>query len=96
MPGTFVIPEPNAYRCPIKHCRDKCDRTCMKVGFELHDITYHRAVAHGTVRIAFDRPEVRNAFRPGTVDELYRVLDHARQTPDVGCVLLTGKPPVAR
>ena len=38
MPGTFVIPEPNAYRCPIKHCRDKCDRTCMKVGFEMHDM----------------------------------------------------------
>jgi 2,2-dialkylglycine decarboxylase (pyruvate) len=38
MPGTFVIPEPNAYRCPVKHCRDKCDRTCMKVGFELHDM----------------------------------------------------------
>jgi naphthoate synthase len=62
-------------------------------GFELTDITYHRAVAHGTVRVAFDRPEVRNAFRPGTVDELYRVLDHARQTPDVGCVLLTGNGP---
>ena len=42
------------------------------------DITYHRAVDHGTVRIAFDRPEVRNAFRPHTVDELYRALDHAR------------------
>jgi 2,2-dialkylglycine decarboxylase (pyruvate) len=38
MPGTFVIPEPNAYRCPVRHCRDKCDRTCMKVGFELHDM----------------------------------------------------------
>ena len=38
MPGTFVIPEPNAYRCPVKHCRDRCDRTCMKVGFELHDM----------------------------------------------------------
>jgi 2,2-dialkylglycine decarboxylase (pyruvate) len=38
MPGTFVIPEPNAYRCPVKHCRDKCDRTCMKVGFELYDM----------------------------------------------------------
>jgi naphthoate synthase len=62
-------------------------------GFELEDITYHRAVAHGTVRVAFDRPEVRNAFRPATVDELYRVLDHARQTPDVGCVLLTGNGP---
>ncbi|HEX4763520.1 MAG TPA: aspartate aminotransferase family protein [Usitatibacter sp.] len=38
MPGTYVIPEPNAYRCPIKHCRDKCDRTCMKVGFEMYDM----------------------------------------------------------
>ena len=42
------------------------------------DLTYHRAVEHGTVRIAFDRPEVRNAFRPHTVDELLRVLEHAR------------------
>ena len=38
MPGTFVLPEPNAYRCPIRHCRDRCDRTCMKVGFELYDM----------------------------------------------------------
>jgi naphthoate synthase len=60
------------------------------------DITYHRAKAHGTVRIAFNRPEVRNAFRPQTVDELYRALDHARMTPDVGCVLLTGNGPSPR
>jgi naphthoate synthase len=65
-------------------------------GFDLTDITYHRARAHGTVRVAFDRPEVRNAFRPSTVDELYRVLDHARQSPDVGCVLLTGNGPSPR
>ena len=38
MPGTCVIPEPNAYRCPVSHCRDRCDRTCMKVGFELYDM----------------------------------------------------------
>jgi 2,2-dialkylglycine decarboxylase (pyruvate) len=38
MSGTFVLPEPNAYRCPVKHCRDKCDRTCMTVGFELYDM----------------------------------------------------------
>ncbi|HXU53329.1 MAG TPA: aspartate aminotransferase family protein [Casimicrobiaceae bacterium] len=38
MPGSFVIPEPNAYRCPVKHCRDKCDLTCMKVGFQLFDM----------------------------------------------------------
>jgi naphthoate synthase len=62
-------------------------------GFDFADITYHRAVDTGAVRIAFDRPGVRNAFRPGTVDELYRALDHARQTPDVGCVLLTGNGP---
>jgi len=60
---------------------------------ELTDITYHRHVTDGTVRIAFDRPEVRNAFRPHTVDELYRALDHARMTSDVGCVLLTGNGP---
>ena len=66
-------------------------------GFDLTDVTYHRHVAdgvdQGTVRVAFDRPEVRNAFRPQTVDELYRVLDHARMTRDVGCVLLTGNGP---
>ncbi len=62
-------------------------------GFDFSDITYHRAVAQGTVRVAFNRPDVRNAFRPQTVDELYRALDHARMTPDVGCVLLTGNGP---
>jgi naphthoate synthase len=62
-------------------------------GFDFVDITYHRAVDTGAVRIAFDRPEVRNAFRPHTVDELYRALDHARMTSDVGCVLLTGNGP---
>ncbi|MCU1503496.1 MAG: naphthoate synthase, partial [Ilumatobacteraceae bacterium] len=62
-------------------------------GFEFDDITYHRSVEHGTVRIAFDRPEVRNAFRPKTVDQLYTALDHARMSTDVGCVLLTGNGP---
>ncbi len=61
--------------------------------FTFRDITYHRAVDLGAVRVAFNRPEVRNAFRPHTVDELYQALDHARQTPDVGCVLLTGNGP---
>jgi naphthoate synthase len=65
-------------------------------GFDLTDITYHRAVDAGVVRIAFNRPEVRNAFRPHTVDELYRVLDHARMSSDVGCVLLTGNGPSPR
>ncbi|MBN0972750.1 1,4-dihydroxy-2-naphthoyl-CoA synthase [Gordonia hongkongensis] len=67
-------------------------------GFDdLTDITYHRHVGegreYGIVRVAFDRPEVRNAFRPHTVDELYRVLDHARRSPDVGTILLTGNGP---
>src|SRR3954464_824021 len=67
-------------------------------GFSFTDITYHRAVNAsgtdaGTVRVAFNRPEVRNAFRPHTVDELYTALDHARISSDVGCVLLTGNGP---
>ncbi len=61
--------------------------------FEFTDITYHRAVEHGTVRIAFNRPEVRNAFRPHTVDELITALSHAHSSVDVGCVLLTGNGP---
>ncbi|MHA7294877.1 1,4-dihydroxy-2-naphthoyl-CoA synthase [Arthrobacter sp. HLT1-21] len=68
----------------------------------LQDITYHRQVERSpdgqvrdlpTVRIAFNRPEVRNAFRPGTVDELYRTMDHARMSSDVATVLLTGNGP---
>jgi len=62
-------------------------------GFDLTDITYHRARETGAVRIAFNRPQVRNAFRPHTVDELYRALDHARMSPDIGTVLLTGNGP---
>ena len=65
-------------------------------GFEFTDITYHRAKDVPAVRIAFDRPEVRNAFRPHTVDELYIALDHARRSADVGCVLLTGNGPSAK
>ena len=65
-------------------------------GFDLTDVTYHRAVDAPVVRVAFDRPEVRNAFRPHTVDELYRVLDHARRSSDVGAVLLTGNGPSAK
>lgn len=70
-------------------------------GFDFADITYHRlhaadGAAQGTLRIAFDRPECRNAFRPQTVDELFAALDHARQCSDVGCVLLTGNGPSAK
>ncbi len=63
-------------------------------GFEeLTDISYHRHNTLGVVRIGFSRPEVRNAFRPQTVDELYQALDHARCSSDVGVVLLTGNGP---
>lgn len=62
-------------------------------GFSFKDITYHRAKNQGTVRIAFNRPEVRNAFRPQTVDELATALDHARESADVGVVLITGNGP---
>ena len=65
-------------------------------GFDFTDITYHRARSTGAVRIAFDRPDIRNAFRPHTVDELYRALDHARMSSDVGCVILTGNGPSPR
>ncbi|ACV08195.1 1,4-dihydroxy-2-naphthoyl-CoA synthase [Jonesia denitrificans] len=74
-------------------------------GFEdLTDMTYHRGVDRSgdgevdlpVVRVAFDRPEVRNAFRPHTVDELSRILDHARMTSSVGTVLLTGNGPSPR
>lgn len=78
-------------------------------GFTFTDITYHRGISRGeeldgrpagedmpVVRIAFDRPEIRNAFRPLTVDELYRALDHARMTSDVAAVILTGNGPSPR
>lgn len=61
--------------------------------FDFEDITYHRSTSQKTVRIAFDRPEVRNAFRPKTVDELYQALDHARIYPNIGTILLTGNGP---
>ncbi len=61
--------------------------------FNFTDITYHRAIDQGTVRIAFNRPEVRNAFRPKTVDELFCALEHARTTADIGVVMITGNGP---
>jgi len=57
------------------------------------DITYHLHISGQIARVAFNRPEVRNAFRPQTVDELYRALDDARQNSKIGVVLLTGNGP---
>lgn len=77
------------------HVSDTFDPTKWESveGFRLKDMTYHRALGQRTVRIAFNRPECRNAFRPQTVDELYACLEHARTSPDIGCVLLTGNGP---
>jgi naphthoate synthase len=63
---------------------------------ELTDITYHKHMTLGVVRIAFNRPEVRNAFRPRTVDELAKTLQHAAEDSRVGVVLLTGNGPSAK
>ena len=79
-----------------KHVSELFDATIWSEvdGFEgLADITYHKHVSLGVVRIAFNRPEVRNAFRPQTVDELARALTHAQGLTDVGVVLLTGNGP---
>ena len=65
-------------------------------GFNFEDITYHRAKDQGTVRVAINRPDCLNSFRPKTVDELYTALDHARQWSDVCCVLITGNGPSAK
>jgi naphthoate synthase len=63
-------------------------------GFENQtDISYHQHVSLGVVRVAFNRPEVRNAFRPKTVDELAASLEHAKNNSRVGVVLLTGNGP---
>ena len=63
-------------------------------GFDdLDDVTYHLHGSGRIARVAFNRPEVRNAFRPRTVDQLAAALDDARQNPQVGVVLLTGNGP---
>ena len=78
---------------PVSELFD-ASRWVVVPGFdELSDITYHHDTSGRIARIAFDRPEVRNAFRPHTVDELYRALDDARQNPRIGVVLLTGNGP---
>ena len=55
------------------------------------DITY--ATRNGVARIAFNRPEVRNAFRPKTVFELYEALLDAKEDNNIGVVLLSGEGP---
>jgi naphthoate synthase len=77
------------------------DRWRKVEGFDDDEVTYHHADdrrnrGRAIARVAFNRPERRNAFRPRTVDRLYAALDHARQCIDIGCVLLTGNGPSPR
>ncbi len=58
---------------------------------EYEDITYKKC--NGVARIAFNRPEVRNAFRPKTTGELFEAFLDAREDPDIGVVLLSGEGP---
>ncbi|MGN8027887.1 1,4-dihydroxy-2-naphthoyl-CoA synthase [Microbacterium sp. 22242] len=78
---------------PVSDLFDPAQWTLAPGAGEYTDITAHVSNDGRVARIAFDRPEVRNAFRPHTVDELYRALDLARQDPRIGVVLLTGNGP---
>ena len=60
---------------------------------DLSDVTYHKHLSLGIARVAINRPEVRNAFRPQTVDELVKVLQDVQADTKVGVVLLTGNGP---
>lgn len=58
---------------------------------EFQDITYR--YSNGVARIAFNRPECRNAFRPKTTDELLQALIHAHESQEIGVVLISGEGP---
>ena len=57
---------------------------------QFEDIRYDKS-GDGIARITINRPRVRNAFRPLTVDEMRRAFEDARDDPDVGVVILTGR-----
>jgi naphthoate synthase len=62
-----------------------------KIVKEYQDITYKKSA--GIARIAFNRPEIRNAFRPKTIFEMYDAFADAREDTSIGVVLLTGEGP---
>lgn len=64
--------------------------------FKFEDITFHKATKTGAVRIAFNRPDIRNAFRPQTVDELLTALEWSHMQTDVGVIILTGNGPSSK
>ena len=65
-------------------------------GYSFKDITLHKANSTGAVRIAFNRPDMRNAFRPLTVDELLTAFEWAHRQNDVGAIILTGNGPSSK
>ena len=67
------------------------DSPTWKEAGDYSDITYHKA--DGIARVAFNRPEVRNAFRPETIDEMIHAFRDAWMDTSIGVVLLTGNGP---
>jgi len=67
------------------------DNTTWETAKEYVDITYRKR--NGVARIAFNRPEVRNAFRPKTVSELYEAFYDAREDQKIGVILLSAEGP---
>jgi naphthoate synthase len=66
-------------------------------GHEFTDVRYEKSAGEdaGIAKITIARPEVRNAFRPQTIVEISRALEHAREDPEVGVIVLTGEGPDA-
>lgn len=64
--------------------------------FTFTDITLHRSLETGAARIAFNRPDLRNAFRPLTVDELLQAFEWANEQNEIGCIILTGNGPSSK
>jgi 2,2-dialkylglycine decarboxylase (pyruvate) len=87
MPGSMVLPTPNAYRCPIRHCRDRCDLTCLDVGMELADAQSTGAQAAVIAEPDLERRRHRPAAGglPGVAEGAVRRARHAphpRRGPD--------------
>ena len=67
------------------------DKINWKTIKEFKDITYKKC--DGVARIAFNRPDVRNAFRPKTTSELIEAFNDANEDVNVGVVLLSSEGP---
>eukprot|EP00249_Psilotum_nudum_P003320 c16713_g1_i1 orf=316-1290(-) len=74
---------------PVPSYPPSWTRCCCSQQFE--DVIYEKAVGEGIAKITINRPEKRNAFRPQTVVEIQQSLTDARDDPDIGVIILTGK-----